>query len=278
VQPKLSIVIPTHKRPAILRQCLERIAQQTIGDDLEVIVVSDGHDEEARRVADAARVKFFSIPKSQQGQARNEGVKHATAPYVLFIGDDIFLDSHACERHLKRLSGTHLTAVLGFTTWDPAVGITPVMIWLEKSGWQFGYPKIRRFAHTTLPRAMQHRFTYTSHISLPTEIAKTIPFRSDMHTYGWEDIEWGMRLASAGIKLYYEPSAQALHHHRISMEDSLKRMEILGRSAIEMSEVIPRFDRIPRGLKRWAYKILGAFPTLHGRHRKAFMSGLFTRY
>lgn len=258
--------------------CLEHIAAQTLANELEVIVVSDGPDETTKKIAESYPLTatryplFFSIPKSQQGQARNEGVKHATAPYVLFIGDDIFLDSHACERHLKHLRGTSLTAVLGFTTWDPAVGITPVMTWLEKSGWQFGYPKIKRYAGTLLPKSIQYLFTYTSQISLPTDIAKTIPFRDDMHMYGWEDIEWGMRLRAAGVKLLYEPHAKALHHHRITMEDSLRRMETLGKSAKELAGKIEKFDRLPKGWKLLAHKIHAMIPTMGGKHRKAFFS------
>lgn len=258
--------------------CLEHLSRQTIASDLEVIVVSDGPDTDAERVVNeynvlrtTYNVLFVSIPKSQQGSARNEGVKHATADRVLFIGDDIFLEPDACEQHLLPAIRYPLSAILGFTTWDPAVGITPVMTWLEKSGWQFGYPKIRKYAGTLLPKNIQHLFTYTSQISLPTDIAKVIPFRDDMHMYGWEDIEWGMRLAGAGVRLLYEPHAKALHHHRITMEDSLKRMETLGKSAKELAKKIENFDRLPKGWKLLAQKIHALFPTMGGRHRNAFL-------
>src|SRR5205823_1924992 len=99
-----------------------------------------------------------------------------------------------------------------------------VMRWLEKYGWQFGYPKSESYAHDFLPTDIQHRFTYTSHISLPTETAKRYPFLEDVSLYGWEDIEWGMRLRDAGIRLFYEPDARAFHHHPMTLEQSLKRM------------------------------------------------------
>src|SRR3989338_3227093 len=202
----LSIIIPTHKRAQILKKCLEHLEQQTIRDQLEVIVVHDGEDDGETRGIIPSGVTYFSIPKSQQGVARNRGVDRATAPIVLFIGDDIFLAPDACEKHLKAhtrvVGATHAsplqTTVLGFTTWDPAVGITPVMRWLEKTGWQFGYSHIDQYAGDFLPIPLQHRFTYASHISLPWKIAQRIPFREDMTLYGWEDIEWGMRLREAG--------------------------------------------------------------------------------
>lgn len=280
---KLSVIIPTHRRPDILAECLRRLEQQTIAADIEVIVVDDAQDEMTAKVVhhqQSANIRLLPIAPCQQGVARNKGVLEARGQYALFIGDDIFLEPDACEKHMKVYSDKPLAishkphAVLGFTTWDPAVGITPVMQWLETSGWQFGYPMIARYAHGVLPTEIQHRFTYTSHISLPTEIAKTFPFRTDVHLYGWEDIEWGMRLKNAGVRLVYEPDAKALHHHHITLEDSLKRMEILGRSAVEIQKKVPEFDRVPKGWKLWVYKIAALLPTMAGRHRKAFLCGL----
>jgi glycosyltransferase involved in cell wall biosynthesis len=271
--PTLSIIIPTHKRPEILRECLKRIEQQTIADQLEVIVVSDGHDEETTHMLKKIHhssfiIHHFEIPKSQQGVARNKGVQHATGERVLFIGDDIFLDRHACEKHAEGIG-----AVLGFTTWDPTVGITPVMEWLEQSGWQFAYPNIAPYVHNILPKSIQQNYTYTSHISLPLVTAKAVPFREDVTLYGWEDIEWGSRVKEE-VPLFYEPDAKALHHHHLTLEQSLKRMETLGRSAVEMEKIAPQLHIVPKGFKRIAYEIFSRIPTMSGKHREAFLSGI----
>ena len=322
--PLLSVIIPTHKRAAILARCLKHLEQQTIAKDLEVIVVSDGHDPETVNLFSKTRNSkletrnFLEIPKSQQGIARNRGVAIATAPLVLFIGDDILLNPEACEKHVTshesrvtshpfdklRASGsrenkkttnyslptTHLstnsplrtagteaccsTAVLGFTTWDPSLSITPVMRWLEQTGWQFGYPMLEPYRHAFVPENMQHQFTYTSHISLPTVIAKRTPFREDVTLYGWEDIEWGLRLRKAGVKLFYEPDAKAFHHHALNLEQSLHRMEELGKSAVFLTQIAPELDRLPHGWKKRAYRILVLLPTMRGKHAKAFVKGI----
>ncbi len=279
--PKLSVIIPTYRRAEILAECVRRLERQTIVSDIEVIIVSDGHDEKTSALFAKPPwlmpVKFFEIEKNQQGAARNQGIAHATADVVCFIGDDIFLEPDACEAHLTvHHSANTPIAVLGYTTWDPVVGITPVMSWLETSGWQFGYPKISQCSGTFLPREIQHRFSYTSHISLPLSEAKKNVFRPDVHLYGWEDIEWGMRLKNSGVRLYYEPRAKALHHHRMTLEDSLKRMETLGRSAVDIQKKVPEFDRVPKGWKLWAYRFAALLPTIAGKHRKAFLVGLFT--
>lgn len=307
--PLLSVIIPTHKRAGILQNCLEHIEKQTIAKQLELIVVSDGHDgptldllehiakTEHSPNASLASYKFFEIPKSQQGLARNRGVQEATAPIILFAQDDIFLAPDACEMHLQahgyekkklRVTSDHLSnpletqnskliAVLGFTTWDPTLTITPVMKWLEQTGWQFGYPMIEHYAHGFVPSDIQHRFTYTSHISVPTAVARAHPFRTDVTLYGWEDILWGQELKKDGIPLRYEPDAKALHHHHITLEQSLARMETIGQSLVHITKIAPDLDRRPTGLKLIAYRLISLLPTMRGRHYHAFLRGLATR-
>ncbi len=165
-------------------------------------------------------------------------------------------------------------AALGFTTWDPALEITPVMQWLEETGWQFGYPKLAPYAHDFIPVEMQHLFTYASHISLPTDIARTYSFREDVTMYGWEDTEWGMRLRDNNIRLLYESDAKAHHHHRLTMEDSLRRMTMLGESAARLEKFFPHLGRVPKGRKLLTYQVLAFLPTMRGLHARAFLAGI----
>ncbi len=272
----LSIIIPTHRRTVILAQCLEHLEKQTIADQLEVIVISDGPDEETEVLCKRnwnMPVRYTDIPKAQQGAARNQGVRLATAPLCLFIGDDIFLAPKACAIHVAaHHHHSKQIAVLGNITWDPAVGITPVMKWLEESGWQFGYSHLKPNAF--IPPERQHLYTYASHLSVPTSIAKELPFREEARIYGWEDIEWGLRLASRNIGLYYAADARALHHHQLNLANSLARMETIGRAAPKFATLNPAFDRIPKGWKRLAYELSALLPTMAGKHRKAFLRGL----
>lgn len=287
----LSVIIPTHRRSFILKRTLEHIAAQTTVRELEVIVVSDGEDAQARAMCEQAcwdfPLRYEEIPKAHQGVARNHGVRLATGDIVLFIGDDMFLEPEACALHIgthegvRKLRASHAEAsalaspaVLGFITWDPDCGITPVMRFLERSGWQFGYPKLARYGGRLVPPRMQHWFTYTGHISVATDVARRFPFREDVSLYGWEDVEWGLRLREAGVGLLYEPWAKALHHHHLETDDSLKRLETLGRSAVVMEKLNPALRLTPKGFKKVAYRLLSLLPTFAGTHRAAFLRGL----
>lgn len=275
----LSIIIPTHRRPEILKKCLEYLEKQSIAGQLEVIVISDDGGETINQVNKSAYqidLKIIEISPVHQGTARNRGTEKAGADYILFIGDDIFLQEKACEYHLQSLNikSDKEFAVLGFTTWNPALNITPAMRWLEKSGWQFGYPKIVKYDQFFLPPKIQPQFSYTSHISLPRKVALANPFCEDVSLYGWEDIEWGTRLMESGVRLLYQSRAKAWHHHYLDLGQSLERMKTLGRSVVEISRQRPDFKPCPLGFKLFLYRLAAMVPTMAGRHRKAFLEGI----
>jgi len=276
--PALSVVIPTHRRPAILSACLEHLERQSVADRIEAIVVSDGHDpatiDAVTKRTWKIPVTFREIPKAQQGAARNAGVKEAKGGIILFLGDDMLLVPGACKAHLAAHSGHAKIAALGKIEWDPTVGITPVMRWLDSTGWQFGFDKLARYAGQRVPEHLQHAFTYASNLSLPTDVARALPFPEGITEYGWEDVVFGMELKKKGVGLLYQPSAKALHRHRIELEDSLKRMRAIGTTAAIFAARDPAFDRIPRSWKLWAYRGLSLLPTMRGRHAKALLEGI----
>lgn len=276
--PALSVVIPTHKRAAIVSACLEHLDRQSIADRIEAIVVSDGHDPATVEAVTARAwnipVTFREIPKAQQGAARNAGMKEAKGDVILFLGDDILLAPGACEAHLAAHAAHGNVAVLGRIDWDPTVGITPVMRWLDTTGWQFGFRMLAPYAGQRVPEDVQHTFTYASNLSLKTNVARATPFPEGVTEYGWEDVVFGMELKKKQIGLVYEPAAHALHRHRIELSDSLKRMRAIGKTAAIFAARDPAFDRVPKGWKLRAYRVLSLLPTMRGRHAKALLEGM----
>ena len=66
--PKLSVVIPTYKRAETLKQCLEHLSKQTVAKEMEVIVVSDGHDEKTAVLLDKYRVSGIEYQVSGESE------------------------------------------------------------------------------------------------------------------------------------------------------------------------------------------------------------------
>ena len=51
------------------------------------------------------------------------------------------------------------------------------------------------------------------------------------------------------MKLYYEPSAKAFHHHLLTEEDLPKKMRAVGQSAAHFEKLHPEINVLPKGFK-----------------------------
>jgi GalNAc5-diNAcBac-PP-undecaprenol beta-1,3-glucosyltransferase len=87
-----TVIIPTHKRPILLRRALESIRSQTLSGACEVIVVSDAIDGATDAVC-AELLATTGIYVRRNGVAgpsasRNLGLSLASGQHVLFLDDD----------------------------------------------------------------------------------------------------------------------------------------------------------------------------------------------
>jgi glycosyltransferase involved in cell wall biosynthesis len=96
MQTKISVVIPTYNRPKLLTRCLKALIQQSLDKKwFEVIVVSDGPDQETARILqpwlrDRRLNLLFLSTEVKKGPAasRNLGWLSAKSPVIAFTDDD----------------------------------------------------------------------------------------------------------------------------------------------------------------------------------------------
>lgn len=117
---KISVVIPTYRRPPLLAKCLQALYYQSFDiNGYEVIVVSDGPDEETQQtVAGFARmhmpIRFLQLPqKKGPAAARNMGWQHATGILIAFTDDDTIPDKDWLSNIWKAYDGTEKIAYTG---------------------------------------------------------------------------------------------------------------------------------------------------------------------
>jgi glycosyltransferase involved in cell wall biosynthesis len=99
---KISVVIPTYQRPALLQRCIAALARQDFAlNDFEIIVVSDGPDQKTRNMLHSVDhlvlpyVQYITLPQnSGPAAARNCGWSHAQAELIAFTDDDCVPDTH----------------------------------------------------------------------------------------------------------------------------------------------------------------------------------------
>jgi GT2 family glycosyltransferase len=93
--PLVSVVVPHHDRPELVRHCLEGVLAQDHAP-LEVVVVDDGSTDPAAHAALAELergtwalpLRVVRQPNRYMGAARNAGVRAARGELVAFLDDD----------------------------------------------------------------------------------------------------------------------------------------------------------------------------------------------
>jgi GT2 family glycosyltransferase len=105
----LSVIVLSFRRPRQLELCLASLAaQRGVEDRFEVIVADDGSTDEtaavvakhARNAKHPVRLLTHEHHGIHRAYCRNEGIRAASAPYLLFIDDDCILPADHLARHL----------------------------------------------------------------------------------------------------------------------------------------------------------------------------------
>lgn len=226
---KLSVIMPTYNRADILQKTLVAYQSQ-IGVDLstiEFVIVDDGSQDNTGEVVNAFRGSNLNISYHRQenagpGAARNLGISQTSGKIILIVGDDmvpnsIFLKEHI-EFHQRYPDKTE--AMLGFIDWHPELEINFLMEYITSvEGQQFGY-----FA---IPDKHQvpSDFFYSSNISLKSQFLAQLDhiFDTKFIYAAFEDIDLAYRLSQLGMRLRYNPSATAYHHHQMNLRSFFQR-------------------------------------------------------
>src|SRR5438270_5415101 len=117
---EISVVIPTFKRPLLLKKCITALTyQQMEKGSYEIIVVSDGYDSETETVVRNFSTSFPAISyhhlslKKGPAAARNCGWKLAKGILVAFTDDDTVPEPQWLSAYLQAYRGEQLVAFSG---------------------------------------------------------------------------------------------------------------------------------------------------------------------
>ena len=96
--PLISVIIPTHNRPQLLKEALESVyAQEGLGElfNIEVIVVYDVLSDITPEISSRfPYVNYLKQEKRGPSAARNLGLNHSKGKYVAFLDDDNLWFAH----------------------------------------------------------------------------------------------------------------------------------------------------------------------------------------
>lgn len=233
-------MIPSRNREAVLAETLRRLLEQAADRPVEVIVVYDGPSDEPRsalRLAPSAEAPLRVAEEPARGPAgaRNRGIALARGAACLLLGDDVWAQEQLLARHLEfhRARPQQTEALLGQVVPAAPLDTSPLIRWLHTAGVQFGYAALR-------PGEVGPACFWTANVSAKTALLRQVGGFDEAFTdAACEDAELGLRLAEAGMRLNYDPTALASHYHPTDLPRTLERMCRVGHAFRTLEERAP---------------------------------------
>jgi glycosyltransferase involved in cell wall biosynthesis len=101
--PIISVIIPTKDRPQACRDTVTALRDQALpASEYEIVVVDDGSRPlpESSWLQDRAQCTLVRLGGRERSAARNFGAQVAGADLLVFLDDDVTVDSGFLEAHL----------------------------------------------------------------------------------------------------------------------------------------------------------------------------------
>ena len=253
--PKVSVVIPTKNRSALLAEAIERVQSQTVSrEHYEVIVIDNDSADDTRSVLEQKartyrNLRFGLQEKPGAAATRNAGLRLAKGDIILFIDDDVQAERALIEGHIECHRKNPNASVIGAVS----------MPWGDTTEPFLRYLRDHRILNPYTPSKGPIDFSYyhTCNVSTPSNVLLNVGgFNENFQVYGMEDIELGYRLETAGSRMVFAPDAKAVHYRFPGSQDFVERSELAGYSLGHLIRLHPelkkRFvesSRIARRLK-----------------------------
>jgi glycosyltransferase EpsH len=99
--PKISIIVPVFNVELYLARCLDSLIHQTLVD-IEIILIDDGSTDNSTIICtkyknNDNRIVYLRQINQGQSIARNNALKIAKAPYIMFVDSDDWIELETCK-------------------------------------------------------------------------------------------------------------------------------------------------------------------------------------
>ena len=255
---RVSVLIPTLRRPASLERAVRSVLSQTGVEEAlaEVVVIDNSPEASAREPVERLKASsslplvYVHEPSPGVATARNSGLRAAKGHWIAFLDDD----EEATPGWLAALLADH-ARLAGDVTFGPIEAVIP-----DSTGAMKPYLE-RLFARRGPETSTELKKPYgcgNSVMTRATALAGDAPFDERMNETGGEDDALFARLAAQGRRFCWSAGALVLEHpepHRTSFRWAMMRAFTYGqgpsKTAVRNRDVL--------GLLRWV--VIGAGQT-----------------
>ena len=114
---KISVIIPVYNIEKYLPKCLQSIEEQSVFQDLEIILIDDGSKDSSGKICDNFANKYNNVYVTHKknggvSSARNIGIEIATGEYISFVDGDDYLNSNHFDEFFKDIDNTNSDLII----------------------------------------------------------------------------------------------------------------------------------------------------------------------
>ncbi len=211
--PRVSVVVPTHRRRDSLARLLDALARQTLPPgEFEVVVAIDGSEDGTRELVEAHaapfRLRWLWQPQRGRAAACNAGARLAAGALLVLLDDDMEPAPGWLAAHRAAHPPGSRRGVVGAAPIPVGPGSPPVVA--------FRAAGFRRKLERLAERGGSLRFNevYTGNFSVPRDVFLEVGgFDEEFRLYGHEDYEMVLRMTRVGVDFRFDPAALARQHY-----------------------------------------------------------------
>ena len=114
---RVSIIVPVYKVEDVLPRCLDSLCRQSLRD-IEIVLIDDASPDRCGEIckqyaAEDSRIRILHHSENRGlSAARNTGIAHATAEYVMFVDSDDWVHEDFCKLPYECAVQQHADLVL----------------------------------------------------------------------------------------------------------------------------------------------------------------------
>ena len=204
--PTISVVIPTHNRPASLGRMLHDLARQELAaSEYEVVVVDDGSQPPVILPDDCGktRLRLIRTEGVERSRARNAGASAAEGMLLVFLDDDLQVDAGMLTAYVKAHAEWPDAMFVGAIRLSPEILDTPY--------WRFRQRLEDTGGPTVRGMVAMPNYCAAGNMAIAREIFLSLG-GFDPQMASSEDQDLALRHTHLGRPIVYVPEARVVHH------------------------------------------------------------------
>lgn len=259
--PELSIIIPTHNRPALLQRVVAALRDQSVSSERYEIIVADSNSSDdtpqALERLSAPNFKSIRVDKPGAAAARNAGLNAARGEWLLLLDDDILVEKDFLKTLLDAAKRHPDGALLGFIDAPWSDSTDPFLRFLLQA------QDVNRYEFSD-PQNVSPQYFYTACVAFSRRLLNETRFDEQFSVYGMEDIDFGIRLLKNNARMVYVPELRVRHEYFPRFGDYRRKKRNMGRSLSYFLSKSPQHQSLfyiePNATRRWyrLYRLIAA--------------------